>query len=453
MESIRIHRRYGVTALLIAAAVVLTGISPPHAAAEPLDTVEDVAADGSSMGVEGVDYEINPADVSLPAFPSAGAARSGGVTSDCPAPEGDELVICERITKPTAADLKVMAEMAEQARGVGTASAAPAAIIPVPANCDDSPGYWAMTRTSACVFTTGSLTVERMIGTTRAVVGTARFTTYDYVYMSLTGLDFYWQTQRKFTSLTGEAYKLSHQPTGWCTFNRGCVSISTPGPIQALTVGRTDSYEYHGRSADLAYLLLNPGKLYRSWYYFAPSDPKIIPANGIQNSLTFRCDNAIYNRAPACVLPEYIPNISYSESGAFNEFASHVRRAQQSGLRGGSSTDPLRRITDETWINKNRSTSCGQTWIVRPPDGSLSCDEYPFASTSQGAWNYGWTAGRTFNGCGITLPYDHSTGALGFSVCLIDATQNSQAGNVLNQQMYVGQRVLDGDEFYVTITS
>ncbi|WP_455712281.1 NucA/NucB deoxyribonuclease domain-containing protein [Streptomyces luteogriseus] len=57
--------------------------------------------------------------------------------------------------------------------------------------------------------------------------------------------------------------------------------------------------------------------------------------------------------------------------------------AQATGLPGKyGTTHYLTRLTDRRKIKENRDKAC-PTSLVRPPD--KSCDEYPFASTRQGA--------------------------------------------------------------------
>ncbi|MGI5484726.1 NucA/NucB deoxyribonuclease domain-containing protein [Streptomyces lavendofoliae] len=59
----------------------------------------------------------------------------------------------------------------------------------------------------------------------------------------------------------------------------------------------------------------------------------------------------------------------------------------------------------------------------------IQCDEYPFASTYEGS-----------------LKGDNR-----FSVRLIEGTDNEAGGRMLNS-VYISNRILDGDPFYVQIT-
>lgn len=134
------------------------------------------------------------------------------------------------------------------------------------------------------------------------------------------------------------------------------------------------------------------------------------------------------------------------DRGAYPGFAQHVAAAQNSGLPGRSK--PLTKLTSGQVADKNRAKAC-PTRLKRPT--GYSCDEYPFASTQQGAY-YGGGSGRSFNNCNIS---DKSypigvTGAKGFSAWMIPATENSTAGSDLSK-FYREARILSGDSFYVQV--
>jgi hypothetical protein len=178
-----------------------------------------------------------------------------------------------------------------------------------------------------------------------------------------------------------------------------------------------------------------------------PSTVYVIPP------LAIRCDNAVPgpNPIPGCVVPDWAPIMTYSSSGPYEELAWHILAAQESGLPGShpdyglSNPAPLNRLVDEILQARNRSTACPDSW-TRPP--GLSCDEYPMASTRQGAHTAGGP-GRTFEGCQV--PLSAGTGPSGFSSCMIDDTENSQGGTALGTFL-TNQRILDNDAYYVWIT-
>ena len=86
--------------------------------------------------------------------------------------------------------------------------------------------------------------------------------------------------------------------------------------------------------------------------------------------------------------------------------------------------------------------------LVRPP--GKSCDEYPFASTYEGAALSGGGP-RTQSWCQVPLSGPPSTGPAGYSVCTINAAENSQAGSLLNSVLYSPYRVIDGDAFHINV--
>jgi Deoxyribonuclease NucA/NucB len=152
-----------------------------------------------------------------------------------------------------------------------------------------------------------------------------------------------------------------------------------------------------------------------------------------------RCDSATYiSGTGGCVHYSAIPvfTVSVSDSSV-TQAADHWRDA----IEQPSTTIPLvpgkvipyelNRTRDQTIIDANRATA-RRTCNTDPAFQNInktgkSCDEYPFATTLQGA----------------------SRGP--YSVRWIDATQNSTAGSRL-ASFYNYNRVLDGDNFFVAIS-
>ncbi|MCU9953415.1 NucA/NucB deoxyribonuclease domain-containing protein [Burkholderia sp. BKH01] len=165
---------------------------------------------------------------------------------------------------------------------------------------------------------------------------------------------------------------------------------------------------------------------------------------GLAKSGTQGC---VYPDAPAILRTITATNPDVDES------AIHIRDAQAAGLRGkfvprGDGTilpdewesKPLTRLRDASMRQKNRAESkkqcvakygsvTGQCTFTGDPDETptdCDCDEYPFASTGQGA-----------DGNEV-------------SVKRIDASDNRRAGALLGN-FYLNQRVLDGEKFYVDV--
>lgn len=145
------------------------------------------------------------------------------------------------------------------------------------------------------------------------------------------------------------------------------------------------------------------------------------------------------------------PMMLYSYSGPYEKLARHILAAQDSGLAGThpdyglSHPAPLNRLIDAAQQDANYRRACPSSY---PRPAGLSCDEYPFQSSQQGA-STGGGPGRTFEGCQVPLPA--GTGPSGYSACMIDETDNSDGGNALGS-FYLDQRMLNGDAFYVWIT-
>jgi hypothetical protein len=177
---------------------------------------------------------------------------------------------------------------------------------------------------------------------------------------------------------------------------------------------------------------------------YPPSNPPVT------RSLTeTRCDNAAGSAGtgfPArigCVVYWYASAAQYSRT-QYPSLASHVSRAQQSGLPGASFAAPLTRTTNQTTINTNRNRACGNP----PSITGKSCDEYPLAASNQGLAAGGSL--RTFDGCNINAP--RATGPTGASACMITASENSAQGGIMTRFNY-NWRVLNGDPFRVLISA
>ncbi|MCC3650767.1 hypothetical protein LIX60_04590 [Streptomyces sp. S07_1.15] len=124
---------------------------------------------------------------------------------------------------------------------------------------------------------------------------------------------------------------------------------------------------------------------------------------------------------------------------AIKESTRHIRDALQYPERTFPSwpgksipgkDEPLHRLIDEKKQEDNRDVAidtCHDIWGDYSGTG-LQCDEYPFASTKEGA----------------------NAGDDRYSARLIDGPDNEAGGRRLNS-MYTANRILDGDPFYVKI--
>lgn len=109
---------------------------------------------------------------------------------------------------------------------------------------------------------------------------------------------------------------------------------------------------------------------------------------------------------------------------------------------GQTAADPLHRTVSSTRIDKNRSEAvkqCKRYWGPNYTSGGKECDEYPFASTYEGA---------------AEPEYDPEATKFNFSAKPIPGADN-QAGGLILKSFYAKNRIIDGldDGFIVGIIS
>ncbi|MGK5554737.1 NucA/NucB deoxyribonuclease domain-containing protein [Actinomadura kijaniata] len=186
-----------------------------------------------------------------------------------------------------------------------------------------------------------------------------------------------------------------------------------------------------------------PGQAF--WTYWVgglefrgPPGVEVRPATlDLPYSSRIRCDRGATGESTVgCVFPDYWPTFeqqlwrSDPETGV-SEAAKHIQDAQNKTVNHwGRQADgkPLVRTQSDSIRNANRNAACPSS---RPPGpAGTSCDEYPFASTYQGA---------AYEGKGDNSVRD------------INEHHNSNSGNELGM-MYGAFRVLDRDHFWVKIT-
>ncbi|RDI69299.1 deoxyribonuclease NucA/NucB [Nocardia pseudobrasiliensis] len=164
----------------------------------------------------------------------------------------------------------------------------------------------------------------------------------------------------------------------------------------------------------------------------------------------FRCDTTFKNNQQrlqqGCVVPKLTPQ--FELTGTTPELTGHVERAIASGLPG-TAARPLHRQTDRTTIDINRQTSCPASGPVRDGRriGDRQCDEYPMASTTEGAASTRGP-GRTFNPECHVPDLGASTDPNGYSVCMINKDHNQDGGRALGT-FYADNRVVNQDPFTV----
>ncbi|MER6806326.1 MULTISPECIES: NucA/NucB deoxyribonuclease domain-containing protein [Streptomyces] len=152
----------------------------------------------------------------------------------------------------------------------------------------------------------------------------------------------------------------------------------------------------------------------------------------------------------------YVPTLAYSAKQGAEEraVAQHIRTAftvpqdtkpymSAKKVPGRSAKDPLHRLVNKTRKNDNRKAAikqCKRYWGANyAQGGKLECDEYPFATTYEGA---------------AQADHDSEAKKFNFSVKPIPEKENGAGGNIL-LSFYAKNRIIDGmdDGFIVKIKS
>ena len=159
---------------------------------------------------------------------------------------------------------------------------------------------------------------------------------------------------------------------------------------------------------------------------------------------TSRCDR--FYEPAGCVFNTYPGYVKFPTATA-PEYARHVSGAIKSGLPGRyKSQSYLHRLTNAALATKNRNKACPER-LTRPK--GRSCDEYPFASTKEGAYTSKASKARSQSWCRMKDPA--RTGSKGWSRCFINASHNSSGGGLL-VKFYKAERILNNDRFQVAFS-
>lgn len=376
---------------------------------------------------------LPPAPATTDNVASAGLGLSLVETSiDCPAPAEGESVGC------------LNQGAARVAKDVTTGDSAARAIVPLPDRCKtpEAATRGVRTRTTACGLSNLTYTTYTTVNGVTSVTGALQMNVFSYLYTS--NVDPKWSYQIQVSAYAGYGVALEARIRGTGSTSGSCRNLTSSFVEQTvLPFNTTKSGEAAFETTATAPGAV--GKCPGQWI-LTLSTSKTAPSSVTYIVDEVRCDNATGGspRRIGCVVPAFSPTLNYSRS-TNPGLSSHISKAQTSGLPGAvGSNSPLVRITDQATIRGNRNLACGNAPIL----AGLSCDEYPLASTGQGLAAGGTS--RTFDGCQLDRP--RATGTVGVSVCMVAATeQNSQGG--LTSKFYQSQRVLDGDSFYVGLTS
>lgn len=299
--------------------------------------------------------------------------------------------------------------------------------------------WWATTRRSACITYDVELTVyerqtHRYLGSSR--LGGLITTTSPYAG---TGWDtdvFAWVKWASGPVAIPTRLNFWHQtasvPAGWRT-----------SMVQNATAPET--WGGHGVIWNYSMPQANIVNVPLAINWFVDNPLWDSPGSFDSPTLWSRCDNSYPAMVMAnCVIPGVVGTAAFSAS-SYPQFVQHVSAALDSGLPGRVGLSWLSRTINTTAIAANRAAAC-PGWIPRP--SGKSCDEYPFASTVNGAASRTGPA-RSFSFC--SMPDSYASGPNGFSRCFIRESDNSGAGATLGW-FYAREHYLENDPLWVGFT-
>ncbi|MGW7260490.1 NucA/NucB deoxyribonuclease domain-containing protein [Streptomyces sp. NPDC054834] len=297
---------------------------------------------------------------------------------------------------------------------------------PTPDWCDDHGpnNTWYVTRFKACGVFSADITVHDV--RTGRVTGKMHYLVVAYAYSDYGVERWAYQVELMQVNASGDAVGSSANGKGTCAGK--CKVNDSKFPSQAMSQDKNAVGQFFFDTTIKARPKgdIGNGQGTAHWQF---TNPKwAAPTNEITlNTPVVRCDNALPGTSRiGCVMP-YIPELVYSKSGDFPELAKHIEYAQNTKHLPGKhgTTNYLTRLTDKAKMKKNRSKACPSR---RPRPAGKECDEYPFASTWQGA----------------------STGSGDFSWRMIPAAQNRDGGKALGN-FYLYNRIIEKDKFLVWI--
>lgn len=445
---------------------------PVTADPEPVESIYDLfeLSSEESDGQEAVEDPVASADIlPTPETPTV-PTTPGGTSPMVPAPddptcdsyeevqEDGELAIVDYCATETVVPL-TEAELAEAIESMeadggpmspvvlddgdippaarGAAAASTIGKVVAPSWCLDALGKVLTTRFESCTYNSWNLTITETVRGVKRVRGTANGILMHHMFVSgsqnVVGSKFSFLIK----GTTGNTAGVTFSASGSCT---SCTTKASNFPTIALSVRKWVDGEYYPASTATTSGAVKYPKVTWKTKMAVPGGVEIVPL--LPPSLSTRCDKA-YAGAAGCAMSGYTPAAVFT-AASWPEFTAHVKAAQASGLPGNSRSNPLTRKWGEAAATASRDIACPRSKSLPRPAGK-TCDEYPFASSYQGA--VAGSKARTFSFCGIS-PVVSKTGASGFSRCMINEAQNNAAGVWLKAE-YKRLRLLDNEKFWV----
>jgi hypothetical protein len=295
---------------------------------------------------------------------------------------------------------------------------------PTPDWCDDNGanGKWYVNRFKACGIFVAKTNVHDV--RTGRLLGSLDYLVRAYAYGKRDIKTWAYQVELMEVDSWGEAKGLSANGSTKCAGKCKTTESTFPSQVMSKTKEAVGQFFFDTTIKTTPKGDKGEGQATAAW--------RFTKGAWVSNELTLptppvRCDNALPGTSKAgCVMP-YIPSMAYAKSGEYPELAKHIEFAQTTMNLPGKhgTTRYLTRLTDKKQIRANRNAACPSS-LERLP--SQQCDEYPFASTWQGA----------------------KSGGGDFSRRMINGKQNEEGGKALGR-FYLYNRIIEKDKFLVWI--
>ncbi|MFD9513758.1 NucA/NucB deoxyribonuclease domain-containing protein [Streptomyces mirabilis] len=297
-----------------------------------------------------------------------------------------------------------------------------------------NPMTTAVNRTMDCYHMPIKIDVKRNGRT----VGTASFTVWHEIHLNLKSVKWSEKITVSKAALTGSAGGII------TTFHPSCGSGCQVRAGGGLASPFTLNGSAHTGSANHTFTVsAGHPRSSHTRYEFDFKKPGYTSGESAYLGSTYRCDDEDRQYGAGCVYPTRISVekdwTKLSDMANLPGIGDNIRKVQHAGLHIGypGSTVPLTRAT-KAQADQNRREVCGPGvhpqpgdiwWTVDPNDDGTkpSCDEYPFAETTQG--------GNTYNPPNRSIKW-------------VPLKENRQQGGII-RTFFGRYHVLPGDEFYV----
>jgi hypothetical protein len=299
--------------------------------------------------------------------------------------------------------------------------------------------YWVYNRMEACGLE--EWTATTILVPSGEIIGQNYFQVQQNVRTSQ--LSKVWAHDVVFTSLGSWGVDVGDRLNAYQLCSGGCGSLAGGIDNAPLTLGVP--IRGAGQVQGSVFLSGNVASGSSSWRFWIVTNsgsdlpPIVSPTAQTGWTPTIRCDLATPGTSsPGCVFPSFPPRLLVFQS-SYPSYYKHIRDTQAWGV-----TNYLTRLVDPLAQTDNHSRACPGQY---PRPAGFQCDEYPFASTREGAFTGGYLFGQTLAGCQVSW-LAIRTSASGYSACMIPETENRDGGIDL-QAFYLNNRVIDWDRFYV----